>query len=151
MFHHLRHAWLRIVLVLTVAAASVTFASPAYALPTIGNGVCDSGNVCMWQFANFKGSLLDAKGCEPNWYCGLGDFSQWWYFNTTTSPDNRTSSLWHRNGTYPWAMFAQYTYGGGQRTCWPQGVQSDGTFLSAEGMDDKISSMWTSTIDECSL
>ena len=122
---------------------------PAHAEPTIGDGSCDPGNACMWRYDNETGSLLDARGCEPDWYCGLNDFSEWWYFNTTLSPDNRTSSIWHRSGDNPWLMAAQYTNGAGNRGCFQRGVHYDQAALASRGVNDNISSMWTSDYNEC--
>ncbi len=48
------------------AAAFLSVAPLANADPCdIGNGVCDGGNVCMWQHAGETGSRADARTCGP--------------------------------------------------------------------------------------
>lgn len=141
--------WARIVAVLTAALAVLTIAAPAHALPTVGNGVCNAGNVCMWQLSGESGSLLDARTCEPDWYCGLRDFSEWWYFNSSLTPDNRTSSIWVRASANPYSKFTQYAGGSGGRFCMQYGWHFTQADLQALGMNDKISAFYTSDFYEC--
>ena len=140
----------RIVASLVLALAMLVVSPPAYAAPgEIGNGACNAGNVCMWQYSGQSGSLADARTCEPDWYCGLRDLSEWYYFNTTVSPNDRTSSIWVRSADRPWAMFAQHQQGGGIKICVSQGVHLTQAELNAVSMNDRISSMWTELSTEC--
>ncbi len=146
-----RRTYVRVAATFALSGASLFVAAPASAEPTIGNGSCDPGNACMWQHDNKGGSLLDARGCEPDWYCGLRDFSEWWYFNSNVSPDNRTSSILHRSGNYPWLVVTRYRQGGGTRACFQQGDYIPQTQLASKGLNDNISSMYTSTVNDCNL
>ena len=136
-----------------LTAVLLSAAPPAHAEPTIGNGSCDPGNACMWRYNNETGELLDARGCVPDWYCGLQYFTEWWYYGTTLGPDNRTSSLWHRSGNYPYLIVYQFGNGGGggDMACFPQGVHINQTTLTSLDLNDKISSMNTSTVNDCNL
>ena len=142
------------VLVLAVTTASLCLAHVADAdvdAKTIGNGSCDPGNVCMWRDADESGSLADARTCEPNWYCGIRDFSEWYYFNTTISPNDKTSSIWVRSSAQPNAMFAEHKQGGGQVLCLPLGIHFSSAELRAVGIHDEISSMWTDDTSDCDI
>lgn len=141
--------WFRSGIVTAAVAASLIVVPPAYALPTIGNGVCNAGNVCMWQHTGETGALADAAQCEPDWYCGLQNLAEWWYFNNSISPNDRTSSIWVRSGERPWAMFTKDWNGQGTKRCYPLGSHVTTTQLSGAGLQDEISSMWTEDFTEC--
>lgn len=119
--------------------------------PEIGNGVCNTTNYCAYQLASKGGSVADFRACEPDWYCGIFDLAQWDYFNTNTEIDNRTSEIWNRGTAYPWSVWTQHPGGGGMMICFASGVYANQATLAALDMDNRISSMWTSTTNDCTL
>ncbi len=141
--------WLLLAIVLT---SSVVAAPPALAAnPEIGNGVCDSWNYCAYQFDAKGGSVADFRSCEPDWYCGIYDLANWDYFNTSTSINDRTSSIWNRSDKYPYTMWTRYKGGTGRMVCFPDGAYVSQATLSSLDMDNRISSMWTSSVNDCEL
>lgn len=77
----------------TVLAATCTVpVTAALAAPTIGNGVCGSGDYCTYRDLSYGGSVFDTSG-------SVNRYSDWWYFNTGFSPNDRTSSVWNRGGS----------------------------------------------------
>jgi hypothetical protein len=102
---------------LALAAVGAT-AVPASAKPTIGDGVCDVGEYCYYQDTSYGGSVLDD-------YSNTAVMDDYWYFNTNFSPNDRSSSMWNRNGSQ--AMFLwQNTNYGGNKAC-----KSAGNFASS--------------------
>lgn len=51
------------------------------------NGSCNSGDACSFQNTNYGGSVFDESAAS------VSNFSVRVYFNTSTSPNDRTSSL----------------------------------------------------------
>lgn len=137
---------LGVVVLGVVAAVSVVSLSRAEAAnPEIADGVCGSSEYCAFQYDGYTGRDADFNNCEPDWYCGVANLSRWEYYNSSTIIDNRTSSIWGRGTGYAYSVWAQYSYGGGIQICqYGGGTKWNQATLNALGMNDKISSMWTS-------
>lgn len=112
--------------------------------PEIANGVCDYSEYCAYQYGGKGGKDADFNACEPDWFCGVYDLSRWEYWQSATIIDNQTSSIWARGTEYDYALWTENKGGGGNRFCVPSGYYFTEADLNALGMNNRISSMWTS-------
>lgn len=117
-----------LVLLSTVATASAT---------QVGNGVCNSGNFCVYQNPNYGLSVAD-------WNNGSTDstYTNNEYHNTTTSINDRTSSTWNTSG-YAVHLYSASNYGG-QHKCY-----DIGEFTPSYGDFDNSASSHLSATGSC--
>lgn len=96
----------RVVLGMAVVAAAMggVAVPSAHAEPTKGNGSCTSGEYCTYQDLNYGPAIFDTTG-------SINRYSDWWYFNTGYSPNDRTSSVWNR-GTSVLRVYQNTGYSG---------------------------------------
>ncbi|MBA3916259.1 MAG: peptidase inhibitor family I36 protein [Acidobacteriales bacterium] len=87
---------------LFVFAGIAATASPGYA---IGNGVCSTGEYCYYQNSNYGPSVLDDFSSTP-------DFNTIYYYNTSTTPNDRTSSVWNRSTSQVMYLYQDHGYSG---------------------------------------
>ncbi|MEO3872270.1 peptidase inhibitor family I36 protein [Nonomuraea sp. B12E4] len=73
--------------VLTVATATTAFSTAAQATPK--NGVCETGEFCVYENYNRTGGIVDWTGPDTNY-----NDNSW--IGTTDGIDNETSSAWNR-------------------------------------------------------
>lgn len=140
-------ALVRIILTIAIVVPLTSISpSRAWAGGAIVDGSCNSNEVCDYR-DDGSGNIADWNSCEPDWYCGIAYFTDWTYWGTSTSPDNRTSAVWNR--TDKWANQYQHPLAGGSAICQPAGVYYNKASLNVFGMNDKISSMFTATYAPC--
>jgi len=133
-------------------AAFVAGSPTAHAVnPEIADGVCHSTEYCAYQNDAKGGKDADFNSCEPDWYCGVYDLTKWEYYQSATIIDNQTSSLWARGSAYPYVIYAANLGGGGQLICRFSGSYFNQATLSAVNINNRISSMWTSPTNDCTL
>lgn len=132
-----------------IMVLGVVGASPASAGTDIVDGVCDGNEVCMYR-NNWGGYIADPNECEGGYStCGLGRLDTYDYYNTSTSPNDRTSSIWNRltGSGYGNVRSDQYQHsylsGNWMVTC--GGVQYSQSVLQAVSMHDNISSFTNHT------
>ena len=106
----------------------------------IVDGLCHAGESCAHRDTNFGSNIADFDTCEPDWFCGVANFSVWDYNGTSTSPDDRTSSYWNRVTTYTHTVYAQHDFGGGPTHCFTSGSMASS--LSFIGGNDIYSSIF---------
>lgn len=113
--------------------------------------MCNTSEYCAYQFDAKGGLDADFNACEPDWYCGVFNLAGWDYYQTNTYINDRTSSIWNRGSAYPYSIWTQHQGGGGNMICFPSGSYISQATLNALGMNNKISSMWTSPTNDCTL
>lgn len=145
-----RRSWspgLRRVAAVMILVSTLTVSSnePAFAGTDIPDGTCAGTESCAFRNPGFVSNVADFNTCEPDWFCGIGNFALYDYWATNTSPNDRTSSI--KNRTTRFSNYARNTFGGGQLICIPPG--NTWPDLAALGFNDAASSMWNSTYNPC--
>ncbi len=116
---------------------------PAFAATDVVDGVCHSNEICHFEDNSYGGRVADWNACEPNWSCGIANFTEWEYYGTSTNVNDRVNSLKNRltaTGSSTWAMVAQHSFGGGTLVCYPKGA----AYVSTGAITNEDSSMWVS-------
>jgi hypothetical protein len=105
-----------------VIAGSVLVNSPAGA--TGKNGVCESGELCLYYLQNFNPPVFDLFVSDP-------DFSNDVFPGTHISADNNTESAWNHD-VFRWHVFTGANYSGAHG-CIPPGASGNfnSTFRNA--------------------
>jgi len=92
----------------------------------LGNGVCDAGEVCLWEDSNFKGCFVDLyPGIERTYTDGS---PRWNYTprgkNCNHTVNDKVSSYWNRSSGY--MKFRNNSYGSAEVNffCAKQGASS---------------------------
>lgn len=138
----------RLIVVAVFAAVGVTAGDStiASAGTNLSDGICHSTEVCGYRDVDYASNVADFNSCEPDWACGIGNFSLWdyWTANTTTFND-KTSSIWHRLSS-KYARWGMDAFDGNGICSYP-GMQ----LVNMGSYNDTFSAMWTSTSDLCSM
>ncbi|MEZ5247606.1 MAG: hypothetical protein R2707_21140 [Acidimicrobiales bacterium] len=116
------------------------------------NGVCDAENMCMYEHAGYTGRVMDPGECDGEWACGFGDFSQVDYWDTDTSPNDKTSAIKNRITTKAYTTMWVDAVGGGGKFCSPSGFQySNLSTFPGTNYNDKFSSEASTFYNPCAF
>ncbi|MEU6074896.1 peptidase inhibitor family I36 protein [Micromonospora sp. NPDC047074] len=88
-----------------VATLSLISVAPGAAHAGNMDGVCDSGELCVWFYAGYSGPIADMAYNEPN-YAGKT------FYNSSTSRENNVRSAKERAFTSVACMYENANYGG---------------------------------------
>ncbi len=71
---------------LLVGSLAIGFAPPSGTVLAAYNGSCEAGEICLWRDSSYLNSVYDVTTSVSNYNNSV-------YFNTATSPNDRTSSI----------------------------------------------------------
>jgi len=72
---------------------------------TNNNGVCETGELCVYRNLNYGVPLFDQTG-------SISDYRNFVYFNTTASPHDDVTSVWNRKTTDNMRVWGSVGYSG---------------------------------------
>lgn len=80
------------------------------------NGSCEPGEICLWRDSSYTNSVYDVTG-------SISNYNNVQYFNTTTSPNDRTSSIRSRKVSDIVRVY-QNNSQSGNMSCFAPGTQT---------------------------
>lgn len=96
---------------LSAMAALVVSLSPAASAANY-DGVCDSGEVCLWEHMDYHGAFAD-------FYYDNSDYAPWYYWSAFVPLNDTVSSLQNHAIWYDVQECQDANYGGGWVRYWP--------------------------------